>query len=177
MICSVLMLVSNTSTPMFVATLNGLINSSDTATDLSGGNGWWWAFKTSSSVLSLFIFSLLTVIHASISRIHASIVDDACSTSSLTSDLKFKYSWVSSAYRWQLNLCMSPSGLVYKVNNIGPKTLSWGMPHRRARSDEMTGHRLHLRSVDDQRDMTWTIHAAHAQEFKREFKRPLSSPA
>ena len=148
--CSMLMLVSN-SAPMFLATLDGLINSSarDTATDLSGGNRWWWAFKTSSSVLSLFIFSLLTVIHASISRIHASIVDDACSTSSLTSDLKFKYSWVSSAYRWQLNLCMSPSGLVYKVNNIGPKMLPWDMPHRRARSDDC--HRLHLRSVDNQR--------------------------
>ena len=89
-----------------------LINSSHTEIDVRGGGGRWLAFKTTSSVLSVFVLSMFIVIQASISRTQSSIANLA---SSAVDDLKVRYYCVSSAYKWKLSLwCLiiSPKGEV-----------------------------------------------------------------
>ena len=87
------------------------------------GGGWrWLAFKTTRSVLSLFILRMFTVIQASISCTQSSITNLARSA---VDDLKVRYNCVSSAYKWTLTLwCLiiSPKCEVRSRNKIGPRT-------------------------------------------------------
>ena len=88
---------------------------------------------TRASVLSLFSFSLLTVIQLPTESTH-------CSTS-WTSEGKSDgadglWSWVSSANLWWLYFLWeltSDSAWVYKVKSTGPKTKPWRTPFRCAR--------------------------------------------
>ena len=108
--------------PIFLAVDVLLINSSQTEIDVRGGGGRWLAFKTTRSVLSLFILSMFTVIQASISRTQSSITNLARSA---VDDLKVRYNCVSSAYKWTLTLwCLiiSPKCEVRSRNKIGPRT-------------------------------------------------------
>ena len=68
---------------------------------VDGGGGRWLAFKTTSSVLSLFILRMFTIIHASISRTQSSITNLARSA---VDDMKVRCNCVSSAYKWKLAL-------------------------------------------------------------------------
>ena len=122
--CSIDMTVSYRR-PIFLAVDVLLISSSQTEIDVRGGGWRWLAFKTTRSVLSLFILSMFTVIQASISRTQSSITNLARSA---VDDLKVRYNCVSSAYKWKLTLwCLiiSPKGEVWSRNKIGPRTLSW----------------------------------------------------
>ena len=68
---------------------------------VDGGGGRWLAFKTTGSVLSLFILRMFTIIQASISRTQSSIANLARSA---VDDMKVRYNCVSSAYNWKLVL-------------------------------------------------------------------------
>ena len=79
---------------------------------VDGGGGRWLAFKTTGSVLSLFILRMFTIIQASISRTQSSVANLARSD---VDDMKARYNCVSSAYKWKLDLwCLitSPKGQV-----------------------------------------------------------------
>ena len=95
--CSIDMTVSY-RTPIFLAVDVLLINSSQT--EIRGGGGRWLAFKTTISVLSLFILSMFTVIQASISRKQSSI---ATLASSAVDDLKVRWQVWQRPEKYDLN--------------------------------------------------------------------------
>ena len=93
-----------------------------------------------SSVLSVFSFNLLVVIQLVISTRQLSIREIVVVRSSLSSQLKVVYSWVSSAYRWKSMSChriRSPSGAVYNRYSSGPDTDPWGTPNLSGRTEEV----------------------------------------
>ena len=101
-------------TPMFLAGDDMLMTSSQSEIDVRGEGGRCLAFKTTISVLSLFILSMLTVIQLSISRTQSSIANFARLAED---DSKVRHDCVSSAHKWKLTswcLIISPKGEVYK---------------------------------------------------------------
>ena len=82
-----------------------------------------------SSVLSLFIFNILSFIHSATSSISLSYYGQELGS---LRDILELWSWESSAKRWferpdlQMTLLRDS---VYKVNKRGPRTESCGTPH------------------------------------------------
>ena len=86
---------------------------------------------TSGSDLFSLSFSLLSVIHLSISATQCSTLDldRPASTSQLV--LKVTYNCETSAEKWYYrlwDLMMSATGAVYNTYSSGPKTDAWGTP-------------------------------------------------
>ena len=84
----------------------------------------WVITATISSVLLLFSFSLLIVIHSSMSFMQDWIIWTDWFLDWREDDSQNRYNWVSSAYRWNWTLCLrkiSRRGAAYKTYSIGPR--------------------------------------------------------
>ena len=97
-------------------------------------------WRMRSFVLSLFSSTLLVVIRLVISTRQLSIREIVVVRSTLSSQLKVVYSWVTSAYRWNSIAChriRSSSGAVYKRYSNEPNTDPWGTPSLSERTEEV----------------------------------------
>ena len=95
--------------------------------------------STKTSVLSMFCCNMIAVIQDLMSMTQFWMLLMTRGNDSALFGLNAMCSCVSSAARWKFSWyfrAITPSGVVYRVNSIGPSADPWGTPNDRFRCDD-----------------------------------------